>query len=385
MGLDRHGPTPHLRLATGTNASPPAVAWRGPRPDWQRHRSGHKSARYWLSVEEISLEDLDDLWPEVERAVDNTPGIDPWCSGTDWSIPVASGFAPDAERFLLTNPDQSGFALFSVYHSSEEVPLLSGLEPLWGFGSPIFGPGALGPPGTTLADAVARALGRRPDWQVLYVPGLPMVTEHGDPEHRRVTVGIAGALSPLGKLRLSEGISRQVADLTDGYDGWLARRTPRFRRNLRQAGARADAEGLTIVAASDDPALFDRIMTIEYQSWKGQEGSGITSPEMTAMYRLMVARLRERGRLVAYVARLGDKDVGYILGGVRARRYRGLQLSYTEAARHLSVGNLLQQHQLVELERLDLADTYDLGMDFDYKRRWADRTETSLALIIDRR
>jgi CelD/BcsL family acetyltransferase involved in cellulose biosynthesis len=70
---------------------------------------------------------------------------------------------------------------------------------------------------------------------------------------------------------------------------------------------------------------------------------------------------------------------------VRGRRYRGLQLSYTEDARALSVGNLLQHHQLLELDRLNLADIYDLGMDFDYKRRWADRTETSLALIVDRR
>jgi CelD/BcsL family acetyltransferase involved in cellulose biosynthesis len=336
-------------------------------------------------VEELSLQDLDDLWPEVERAVDATPGIDPWCSGPDWSVPVASGFAPDAERLLLTNDERTGFALFTVYHAADEVPLLSGLEPLWGFGSPIFGPAAIGPPGNSFTDAAARALSARPDWQVLYIPGLPMVTEDGDPEHRRVTVGIAGALSTLGRLRLSEGITRQLADLTDGHDGWLARRSPRFRRNLRQAHARAESKGLTIVDASEDPDLFDRIMTIEYQSWKGQEGSGITSPEMTVMYRLMVERLRARKRLLAYVATIDERDVGYILGGVRGRRYRGLQLSYTEDASALSVGNLLQHHQLLELDRLNLADIYDLGMDFDYKRRWADRTETSLALIVDRR
>ena len=374
-----------MRTRTGHNATPLPHNGGALPVDSERNRSGRKTARYWLPVEELSLQDLDDLWSEVEGAVDSTPGIDPWCSGPDWSIPVASGFAPEAERLLLTNSQRTGFALFTVYHAADEVPLLSGLEPLWGFGSPIFGQAAIDPPGNSFADAAARALRSRPDWQVLYIPGLPMVTEDGDPEHRRVTVGIAGALGALGRLRLSEGITRQVADVTDGHDAWLARRSPRFRRNLRQAEARAKSEGLTIADASEDPGLFDRIMAIEYQSWKGQEGSGITSPEMTVMYRLMVERLRARNRLLAYVAVVDGRDVGYILGGIRGRRYRGLQLSYIEEVHGLSVGNLLQLHQLAELDRLNLADIYDLGMDFDYKRRWADRTETSLALIVDRR
>lgn len=336
-------------------------------------------------MEELSLEDLDAISTDVEGAVDATPGIDYWCSGPDWTIPVATGFAPEAERFLLTNGERTGFALFAVYHTAEGVPLVSGLEPLWGFGSPIFGQPAFDGPGHSFADEAAAALRRRPDWQVLYLPGMPMVTEDGDPAHRRVTLGIATALSTLGGLKLGEGITRQIADVADGYEGWLARRSPGFRRNLRQATTKAEATGLTIIDASADPDLFGRIMTVEYQSWKGQEGSGITSPEMSTMYRLMLNRLRERDRLLAYVAQLDGRDVGYILGGIRRRRYRGLQLSYTEEVSKLSVGNLLQLHQLKELDRLGLADSYDLGMDFEYKRRWADRTETSLALIVDRR
>lgn len=142
---------------------------------------------------------------------------------------------------------------------------------------------------------------------------------------------------------------------------------------------------MSIEDASNDPLLFERLMSIEYRSWKGQEGSGITSIEMSAMYESMIARLVVQGRLAAHVAVVDGSDVGYILGGIRSRRYRGLQLSYCDDARELSVGNLLQDHQLRLLDSLDLADTYDLGMDFDYKRRWADHRETSLTLVVHRR
>lgn len=331
-------------------------------------------------MEELTFDEFEDLWSEVETAVDATSGIDPWCSGPDWTIPVATGFAPEAERLLLTTPARDGFALLAKYYTTSGAPMYGGLEPLWGFGCPIFGRTEE----RSMAKRAAAALGARDDWQLLYLPGLPTMEEDG-PTFHRVTLAMASAFTSIGEVRIGEGITRQVADLQGGHDEWLARRTPRFRRNLRQATARAKTAGLTIVAAADDPDLFTRMMEIEYQSWKGQEGSGITTIEMQTTYRVMIERLRKRGRLLAHIAQLDGRDVGYILGGVRGRRYRGLQISYVDDTSRLSVGNVLQLHQLVELDRLDLADTYDLGMDFDYKRRWADRAEPSLAIIVDRR
>ena len=46
------------------------------------------------------------------------------------------------------------------------------------------------------------------------------------------------------------------------------------------------------------------------------------------------------------VARLDDRDVGFILGGIRGATYRGLQLSHDTGAAHLALGHLLQLHQL---------------------------------------
>ncbi len=343
-------------------------------------------------MKQISLTELDSRWLEVESAVDVTPSIDPWCSGPDWQIPVATAFAPGAERLLLAAGGGAGFALLADYRGRHGT-ILGGIEPLWGFGAPIFGRNP-----ADVATELATLLDRRHDWQSLFLAGMPPVTTDpaagtaaedrsaaGAGPHSTPTMAVAVALSSLGQVGVAAGITRQVADLSGGYEAWLGRRAARFRRNLRQAAARAARAGVEIEDATGDPTLFDRLMAVEHRSWKGRERSGITSTEMSTMYRTMIARLAGRGRLNAHIATLDGVDIGYILGGVRARRYRGLQLSYTDEARHLSVGNLLQDHQLRELHRLDLADVYDLGMDFDYKRRWADRAESSVTLVVHRR
>lgn len=341
-------------------------------------------------VEQLSFEEFSDLWTEVESAADVTPEIDPWCSGPDWLVPVATGFAPTANRLILATEDRSGFALLAQYSDGGPV-LLGGLEPLWGFGTPI-----LGPDPAHIAGALVPILAERHDWHILMLTGMPTVIEEAEsqngsegpplklPPRNGISMAIAMALSPLGSVHFGTGITRQVADLSNGYDGWLARRSPRFRRNLRLATAKADEAGIVMEDGSNDPDLFERLMAVEHRTWKGIEGSGITSVQMSTTYRLMIDRLRERGRLLAHLARHDGQDVGYILGGLRAGRYRGLQLSYDESVRHLSIGNVLQDLQLRQLDDGQLATTYDLGMDFGYKRRWADRAQTSLNLIVRR-
>lgn len=332
---------------------------------------------------------MDGLWRSVESAVDATPEIDQWCSGLDWVLPVSAAFAPTQERLLLAadaadagRPGAEGidgFALLAKYCSARGTPMYGGLEPLWGFGAPLFGPDPV-----ALTCQLVDHLLRRDDWRVLFLPGMPAITDGEARATPQFTLDVACALAPAGRVRLGEGISRQVADLTEGYDRWLERRSAKFRRNLRRSTARATEAGVSIEEASDDPRLFDRLMAIERRSWKGRKGSGITSREMRTMYAVMIDRLRARRRLLAFVAVCDGRDVGYILGGLRARRYRGLQLSYVDGAEHLSIGNLLQDHQLRLLDRDDLADAYDLGMDFDYKRRWADRLEASVTVIVNR-
>ncbi|MDH3302551.1 MAG: GNAT family N-acetyltransferase, partial [Acidimicrobiia bacterium] len=285
------------------------------------------------------------------------------------------GFAPRGKRLLLRSTDGNGYVLLGFYRRSGQI-LLSSIEPLWGFASPIFGSDI-----EALTEELTAELRRRSDWSMLIMAGLPPLPH---PLSRTIVDGLA----PLGPALFTEGITRRVTDLTAGHGAWLANRSSRFRRNLRRAESRAETVGLLIEAADDDPKLFKRIMDIEQRSWKSTDGSGITGPEMSTMYDAMIDRLRERGRLEAHVARLpidGETiDVGYILGGIRNRRYRGLQISFDGDHANLSIGNLLQSHQLRRLVEEDSADTYDMGMDFPYKQRWADGTERSVTLLLHR-
>lgn len=346
-------------------------------------------------MDRLSIDELDDRWVDVEAAVDATPGIDRWCSGPDWQLPVGLGFAPEAPRLLLAD-DRLGFALLASYREAG-TDVIGGIEPLWGFASPLVGPD----PGA-LAKAVGAVLADEPDWTRVVLPGLPPIRRRragerggaaapddgrGPDDGDRTTLPLAVALSTLGRVGFGAGITRQLIDLTGGFDCWLERRSPKFRRNLRRSVRRADDVGVVIEDVAEDHDLFERLLAIEHRSWKGRQGSGITGDGMAVMYRAMTDRLRMRGRLLAHVASLDGVDVGYILGGVRARRYRGLQLSYTNDlpdVPDLSVGNTLQAHHLAALTERDLADHYDLGMDFDYKRRWADRAEHSVILVVER-
>jgi len=329
------------------------------------------------------IDDLNARWQQVEGLVDATPGIDRWCSGPDWVLPAHEAFAPESDPVVFSEDDR-GAALLARYEMGPGRAALAGLEPLWGFACPILtnDPSAMG-------DFLSDELRQDPSWNFLILPGLPASES---------TAQLAEPLSHLGELRVQAGIVRQVAALRGGPDpieladsedragDWFARRSPGFRKSIRQAERRALRAGVTFELANGDPGVFERCVEIERRSWKGQENDGITSPAMFKFYELMTARLQRRGRLRAMVAQLDGEDVGYILGGVRGSTYRGLQLSYVEDARHLSISHLLQYRTIMALtDQEPQLSTYDLGMDMPYKQRWADRSVRSVTLLVERR
>lgn len=316
----------------------------------------------------LAADQLDAHASAIEAAVDATPGIDHWCSGPDWVFPVLDGFAADATPIVLHAGD--GYALLASYPSEDGSDFIAGFEPLWGFACPIVGPRP-----ELVATAVAANLQARPNWDRLILPGLPA--------DGHLARAMAGPLSALGGVGAAVGITRVVATVQD-FDHWLAGRPRSFRRNLRQAERRASDEGLTFETVSDDPDLMDRLLAIERLGWKGKLDDGITSPSMTTFYRAMIQRLQEAGRCRAVVARLDDNDVGFILGGERGPRYRGLQLSYAESVGHLSVGHLLQLQEVRRVCTSQTIELYDLGMEMEYKTQWADDHDASLTLVVDR-
>lgn len=327
-------------------------------------------------MKRLTLDELDLRQDEVEQAIDATDApIDRWCSGPDWVVPVHLGFGSDAEPLVLaTGDDDPGFALLARYRLGDGGTLIAGLEALWGFASPLVG--------ARIDDVAAELvdhLASQPDWHALVVPGMPTPTGPHDPAIR-----VGQILRALGSARIGTVITRQVADLDGDLAHWEARRSARFRRNLRRARRLATDAGVTVVDAATDPDPFARAIAIERRSWKGRDGSGMTSTEMAATYEAMVGRLQRSGRLRLWIARLDGDDVGFILGGVRGDHYRGLQISYTTDVERLSIGHVLQLHQLEQLHATETIRTYDLGMDFEYKRRWADRTVPMSSIVVER-
>jgi CelD/BcsL family acetyltransferase involved in cellulose biosynthesis len=79
-------------------------------------------------------------------------------------------------------------------------------------------------------------------------------------------------------------------------------------------------------------------------------------------------------------ARREGTDLAYILGGVLGYTYRGLQFSFSQDHKRLSLGNLCQYHQIARLceEGIDL---YDLGVDVEYKRRWGETRRDTVTLV----
>ncbi len=318
-----------------------------------------------------------DRW-DTAAATGANFGIDPWCSRPTWALAVNNAFSTDADPGPPVGlRSELGLAVFASLRADDGATVLAPLDRVWGFGSCIVP--SLAAPAKELLDDTVAALLARPDWKMCVLSG--MVEQSPIDE---------AALEAFGRhvpLYAGESRTRCQASLDGGVDGYLSRRAREHRRNIRQAERRADAAGLVYDIADDDAAdgTVRRLHAVEAQSWKGQEGSGIEANEMALLYERLVVDLGRRKALRCVFAQLpnGD-DVGFILGGVLGDTYRGLQISFAGNARELSVGNLLQWH---EVQRMcaDNLQTYDLGMDIEYKRRWAEGELTTRTVFAVRR
>lgn len=325
-----------------------------------------------LLVEEtqrFTVEDLPLLASSWDAAVDRTPGADPFCASTIWSFAAAMSF-PHVGAPVIVGDGESFCGMRAVTTEEEGARLLVGLDPVWGFATPAVG---------TPARAATMLRSR------LGLEDFDLAVVAGQREDSPLTSWIARVLGDDFVLFRGPVESRLRIDLTEGTQPWLARRSSRFRQQLRRLQRTADARGLEIVdvSAMDSDAVFERVLAVEARSWKGEADTGLRSPDVADFYRQVCGRIGARERLRVLVARLDDTDVGYILGGIRGDTYRGLQLSYDRGVADLGIGHLLQFAQLHRLEGEGVA-TYDLGMDMEYKRRWADRVDETLSVVIRR-
>lgn len=321
-----------------------------------------------MSARRIELEDLEAVASRWDDAVDRTPDVDPFCASTAWAFSAAHSF-PDAAPPVVVGDGYAFCGMRSL--DTEHGRLLVGLDPVWGFATPFVGAPR------RAAEMLAQRLLLDDDWQLAVVAGQR--------EDSALTAGLAAVADRRWRLLRGVAEHRLRIDLRHGVEAWFSRRSPRFRQQLRRIERTAVHEGVVVVdlsaMAPDD--VFDRLVAIEATSWKGGEGTGLASPDLDAFYRRTANRLGARDHLRVLVARRDDEDLGFVLGGIRGETYRGLQLSYAAAAADLGIGHLLQLHQLRLLEREGVR-VYDLGMDMEYKRRWADRVDETISVIVTR-
>jgi hypothetical protein len=318
-------------------------------------------------MDRVSFEELLTARVDWDDAVNRASGLDRWSSGSDWSFNTHATWGTGPE--LIGRSDQ-GWAAFGRL-DAEDARALVGLDPIWAFASPIVGDNE-----ARLAIDVADMLDGDPDWDLVFLTGLVAGSPLDD--------ACIGAFGRSHALFSGPTAPRLVADVSD-LDAWWARRGEKFRRNIRRAQRSSSAAGLTIEIADQmtSQALMERLLTIEADSWKGLEESGLLGGEMASFYARMSSVLRRDGNLRAAVAQLGGRDIGYILGAIRGDTYRGLQVSFVAGHESFSIGHLLQHHELQRVSGAGIV-RYDLGMDIEYKHRWADFTEETRTIVVRR-
>jgi hypothetical protein len=275
---------------------------------------------------------------------------------------------------LVVQAADSGLIVLA-HRRRDGVQILEALEATWGLGCPL-----IGRDHRPLVAALAATLGRRADWDLAILPGLPL----GSPLLEATAAALAG------RYRLAAGplTRRHVASLAGGVDGFLSRRSPGLRKSLRRAARRAAAESIAFEylrprRASAIEALMARSSEVERRSWKHRVG-GLAIGSMREFYRRMAGRLAETGRLRWLFASRGGEDVAYVLGAVFGNSYRGLQFSFDDRYRAIGLGNLAQLRQIQELAGEPGITGYDLGTGGDYKRSWAEGVRDSAALVVVR-
>ena len=326
-------------------------------------------------MEERSLDELQLDRRSWDHHAVRTEGIDHWCSQSPWMLGVHHAFSPArVVGDLLVGAADDGLVAFARRELEDGSPALLPLDATWAFSSAVV---SSAPDersvGRFCRDAAAWIVAD-PDWRLVAFSGLAA----GSPLDR----GLVAAFAPHSRVLAGPDTIRCVASLDGGFEGWEGRRTRVFRRNLRQAQHRAADAGVVIEIADGlaPDVLLRRLHQVEQSSWKGRDGSGIESPEMGSLYASIVRDLAERNAVRCAFARLSREDAGFILGGVLGDTYRGLQLSFVENVRALSIGNILQAHEVARLCAAGVG-RYDLGMDIPYKRSWGEELVTTRTLL----
>ena len=297
-----------------------------------------------------------------DAAVSKSPGVLDFCSSSYWTQAAHAALHRDEREegsFIAAHDsDQEHWIAFAKGASWFWEPL----ENAWPFACPLLGPD----PGVSLDLLEAVAAYEFEGAAAFLIGALPA---GGD-----LLAELRSREYQYRRVLDFDGMVCMTIDLSDGVDPWLARRTSRFRKNLRACRRRVSAAGVEIEEAQGDwESMLDRLLRVQVRTEKWLRGDDIFHHVGYLQFysKLAEAALRD-GMLRLLFARRGGDDIAFILGVDFQGTYRGLQMSFVAEEASLGVGNVLQFENIVRSAEAGTAG-YDLGMFSEYKVKWTDR------------
>ena len=300
---------------------------------------------------------------------------DPLCSRSEWVFSFHEQMGRG--RDLIFRETSDSLITFAFWEHPAVGPILEPLEYHWRFTNPLLGPDSVELL-KALLDENAGDLGEC----LVLLSGL-----EAGADHQRTV------LAPLAKSHEAHRMDHNLfcsASLENGVDAFLGRRSPKFRQNLRRSVRLAEERDVTFERVSprggqEAEMVYERMVAIERQSWKGLERVGMDEEPSLGFYRRMFRRLATGGLARGVFAVADGRDIGFVLGGVDGTNFRGQQFSFVADWGRESIGNLLQWETIQWLCEQGIR-RYDMGSVLEYKLRWTElRLRTESVMLVPRR
>lgn len=311
-------------------------------------------------MEQLSFREFHLARQDYDESVKRTPGIAGFCSSSDWVIAAHEQLHPERDCHFFREGEH--WVMLTSGPAMGYAQVLQPLEALWSFSCPLLGPS----PQKRVALLMRALVKLGGDFPLVYLGGIP--------QNSPLEYSLRLRLAERFRVFTLPGCDCQQASLAEGEEGFLARRSGKFRAELRRAERKAEQAGVRFELLREGveaEEVLDRILAIESRTWKWEQGESIFQSDAYSFYRYLVISALRSGRLRVTFAKRGDEDMGYAFGAVFGSVFRGLQMSYAQEHGKYGLGNLAQW-QLVQNAVSEGLQTYDLGMVIDYKSRWAE-------------
>jgi hypothetical protein len=225
----------------------------------------------------------------------------------------------------------------------------------------------------TVVDEVLRYLIiNEPSWNLLFMQNIPVTSsfvEHAAAFYRnkKFKLGIKpGYLSPYVEKNISWG--DYVKSRSDNFHKRLKNKTNRLTKNIGEITARLYS------SSSEIKTALQIAFEIDSKSWKGEEGTAISSTLRAKKYwRALSDYLAKRGLVKIWILWAGDKAIAFEYAVVHAKKVYSMKWSYDKDYHQYSPGLLLKYKAMEFYWHSDAIEVDLLGVSDSFKEQWTDK------------